>query len=156
MWLGLRGGAGAVGTATLTVLAAWISDVLDGSLARRDRRGLRTWIGNHDLEADLTVGLGTWVYLTLAGFISFWPAVAYGVAGGAVLWRFTSEPLAWGLQALPYGAMVWTACRVVPLYGLLLVIYVVVVLVATRSRVLGQMQAFIDTMRDLGGSSGEY
>jgi cardiolipin synthase len=49
IWLGLRGGSEAMTTAVLMLLVAWISDVLDGPLARRDQRGIHTRIGDHDL-----------------------------------------------------------------------------------------------------------
>lgn len=117
IWLGFRGGHEAVAAAALTLLAAWVTDVLDGPLARRDPRGIHTWIGDHDLEADMMVALGAWVYLALSGFLSPWLAVAYVLAAAATLWHFGSAHLAWGVQALPYGAMIWTAWRTVPLYG---------------------------------------
>jgi hypothetical protein len=149
MVLGLQRGVAAAATASLTLFVAWITDALDGPLARRDPRALRTWIGNHDLEADLMVGLGTWVYLALAGSIPLGLTVAYGAAGAAALWHFNLEPLAWGLQALPYGAMIWNAWRVVPTYGLLLVGYVILIVVATWPRFLHRSHAFVVGMRDL-------
>ena len=150
MWLGLRGGPEAMTIAVLMLLAAWISDVLDGPLARHDPRGIRTWIGDHDLEADVTVALGVWVYLTLAGFISPWLAVAYVAAGAAALWHFGSPHLAWGLQALPYGVMIWTAWRVVPPYGVLLVVWIGLVVIATWPRFPRQtVPEFLNGMRRL-------
>lgn len=150
IWLGLRGGPEAVAAAALTLLVAWATDVLDGPLARRDPRGIQTWIGDHDLEADMTVALGVWAYLVLAGFLSFWLAVAYVVAAAAALWHFGSIHLAWGLQALPYGTMIWTAWRTVPTYGALLVAWVGFVLVATWPRFPQQtLPEFLGGMRNL-------
>jgi cardiolipin synthase len=150
LWLGLRGGPEAMATAALTLLVAWATDALDGPLARRDPRGHHTWIGDHDLEADLTAASGTWAYLALAGFIPFWLAVAYAAAGAAALWHFGSVALAWGLQALPYGAMILTAWRVVPLYGLLFVIYIILVIVIPWPRFPKQaVPEFLDGMREL-------
>ncbi|MCK4450453.1 MAG: hypothetical protein KAX26_07665 [Anaerolineae bacterium] len=58
MWLGWEKGPEAIPSVTLTLLTAWVTDVLDGPLACRDPRGIHTWIGDHDLEADVTVALG--------------------------------------------------------------------------------------------------
>jgi hypothetical protein len=119
-------------------------------LARRDPRALHTFIGDHDLEADLTVAAGAWGYLTLAGFISLGLAVAYSAAGLAALWHFGSVQLAWALQALPYGAMILIAWRVVPFYGGLLVAWIGLVLVVTWPRFPQQiLPAFLDGMHDL-------
>jgi cardiolipin synthase len=150
LWLGLHSGPEGVATAALTLLVAWATDVLDGPLARRDPRGRHTWIGDHDLEADLAVALGIWVYPTLGGFISFGLAEAYGLVGAAALWHFGSARLAWGLQALPYGVMIWTALRIIPPQGLLLVIWVALVLIATWPRFPQQvLPEFLNGMRDL-------
>lgn len=150
LWLGWHSGPEAMATATLILLIAWATDVLDGPLARRDPRGLQTWIGDHDLEADLVVALGSWFYLALAGFIAFGLAVAYGAAAAAALWHFGSIQLAWGLQALPYGAMIWTALRVVPPYGLMLVAWIGLVLVATWPRFPQQtLPEFLGGIRDV-------
>lgn len=150
VWLGWQGGPKAIAPAALTLLLAWATDVLDGPLARRDPRGVHTWIGDHDLEADVTVALGVWIYLALAGFLSPWLAAAYVLAGVATLWSFGSAHLAWGVQALPYGAMIWTAWRTAPTYGLLLVVWIGLIVVATWPRFPQQtLPAFLGGMRDL-------
>ena len=74
IWLGFRGGPEAVAAAALTLLVAWATDVLDGPPARRDPRGIHTWIGDHDLEADVTVAWAcgpTWPWLGSSS--SGWP-----------------------------------------------------------------------------------
>jgi cardiolipin synthase len=152
VWLGWQKGPKAIVPATLTLLVAWATDVLDGPLARRDPRGIQTWIGDHDLEADLVVALGVWAYLAMAGFVSPWLAAAYVLAAVAALWRFGSAHLAWGVQALPYGAMIWTTWRTLPAYGFLLVAWIVLVVVITWPRFPHQtLPGFLDGMRDLLG-----
>lgn len=150
VWLGWRMGPEAMPTATLALFAAWVSDLLDGPLARRDPRGVHTWIGDHDLEADLAVAGGLWVYLTLTGYVPPWLTTAYVLAGAAALWHWRSAHLAWGLQALPYGAMIWTACRTAPPYGLLLVAWIGVAIVVTWPRFPRRtVPEFLRGMRDL-------
>jgi cardiolipin synthase len=139
VWLGMHSGPRGMATATLTLLVAWVTDVLDGPLARRDPRRRHTWVGDHDLEADLAVGLGVWSYLALAQFIPHLVALAYVAIAVAALLRIGTAPLAWGLQALPYGAMIWTAWRVVSPLGWVLVLWIGVVLVATWPRFPKQM-----------------
>jgi phosphatidylglycerophosphate synthase len=150
VWLGLRRGPEAAPAAVLTLLTAWITDLLDGPLARRDPRGIHTWIGDHDLETDVVVALGVWVYLALAGFLSPWLAVAYVLVAAAALRHFSSVHLAWGVQALPYGRMIWMAWRVVPPYGVLLVAWIGLVLIATWPRFPRHvLPEFLAGMRDL-------
>jgi cardiolipin synthase len=150
IWLGWQKGPKAVGSAALALLIAWVTDVLDGPLARRDPRDIRTWIGDRDLEADMAVALGVWIYLTLAGFLSPWLAGVYLLAAVVALWRLGSAQVAWGLQALPYGAMIWTSWRMAPLFGLLLVAWIGLVLVATWPRFPREtVPQFLNGVRDL-------
>ena len=150
LWLGVQGGSETVTAASLTLLVAWATDVLDGPLARYDPRGIHTWIGDHDLEVDLTVALCVWVYLTLVGFLSYGLAVAYVLVVAAVLYHFGSTHLAWGVQALPYGVMIWTALRTAPTYGLMLVTWIGLVLIVTWPRFPRRiLPEFLGGMRNL-------
>jgi cardiolipin synthase len=150
LWLGWQKGPEAIGSAALALLVAWVTDVLDGPLARRDPRGIRTWIGDRDLEADMAVALGVWIYLTFAGFLSLWLAGIYLVAASVALVRLGSDQLAWAVQALPYGAMIWTSWRTAPEYGLLLVAWIGLVIVATWPRFPRQtVPEFLNGVRGL-------
>ncbi|MGQ9553711.1 MAG: CDP-alcohol phosphatidyltransferase family protein [Anaerolineae bacterium] len=150
MWLGWQGGADAVNSASLTLLASWATDVLDGPAARSDPRHLRSWIGDHDLEADMLVALGVVIYLALAGFVSLWLAVVYLIMSAMALRHFGSVHLGWALQAPPYGAMIWTAWRVAPTYGAALVIWIIGVVVVTWPRFPKKVvPEFINGMRAL-------
>jgi phosphatidylglycerophosphate synthase len=150
MWLGWQEGPEAIVPATLTLLVAWTTDALDGPLARRDPRDITTWIGERDLEADVAIGLGVCVYLTLAGLLSPWLTVAYTLVAAAALWRFESDQMAWGVQALPYGMMIWTSWQLAPTYGLLLVAWILLAVVATWPRFpRSTVPDFLDGMRSL-------
>jgi len=150
IWLGWQGGAKAISSASLALLASWATDVLDGPAARSDPRHLRSWIGDHDLAVDMLVALGVVVYLALAGFVSLWLAGVYLVTSALALRHFDSVHLGWVLQAPPYGAMIWTALRVVPTYGLALVIWIIGVVIVTWPRFPKQVvPEFITGMRAL-------
>jgi phosphatidylglycerophosphate synthase len=68
----------------LTVVA-WTSDWLDGPVARLAAPSKQTWLGRHDLEADLAVVLAQAVLLASWGVL--FPAVAtLVIVGGWVGW----------------------------------------------------------------------
>ena len=54
--LGLLQGAEALPLVIWLTIAAWTSDVLDGTLARTSRRVRRTWVGEQDLIFDMVIG----------------------------------------------------------------------------------------------------
>jgi len=70
--LGMIHGAEALSTIVLTVIISWLTDVMDGPLARHDPEHQATWVGEHDAEADLIVSLGVAAYLILSGYLAGW------------------------------------------------------------------------------------
>jgi phosphatidylglycerophosphate synthase len=54
-----------IGTLVLLTTLAWTSDILDGPLARRAAENRQSWLGAHDLEADLSVALALAVSLAV-------------------------------------------------------------------------------------------
>ncbi len=75
VYLGIRFGAVAFPYAVVLVAIGWVSDGLDGPLARRSKTPTR--LGRFDFLVDVTLTWATFTYLTLAGFIP-WPlAVVY-------------------------------------------------------------------------------
>jgi phosphatidylglycerophosphate synthase len=66
-------------------LVAWTSDWLDGPLARRSGSTQQTWLGRHDLEADLAIVLAQAVVLVAWG-VALPALVALVIAGGWVGW----------------------------------------------------------------------
>jgi phosphatidylglycerophosphate synthase len=74
----------------LLISAAWLTDFLDGRVARRS--GGEGRMGRWDLTVDTLVGAGLLIGLTGAGEIPLWlTAVAMVVLGG---WFFSGNPAA--------------------------------------------------------------
>ncbi len=123
-----------IASASILLWIAWVTDLLDGPVSRLDLRKTQTWIGKHDLTADVTVSLGCWLFLTFSGIVPSWVGIGYILLSGFSLWYFKSEHLAWGLQAPPYGMMILTALRYEPIYGVLLVVWIAIVVIVTWPR----------------------
>jgi len=154
LWLGVKGGAEALPAAVVALLLAWVTDVLDGPLARRDPSGRHTWIGDQDLAIDMSVGMAVLAYLTLSGYLTLKATIAYVAVCVALLWYFRSVHLAWTVQAPPYAGMTYAALRDSPRYGLMIVGYVALVVVATWPRFPERVvPQFLEGMRTLGKKS---
>ena len=113
--LGVARGAEAVPAAVLTVIVSWLTDLVDGPLARWDPDPRISWVGEHDAEADLTTSLGVTVFLVLSGYLSPWIAAVL-VAVLLLVWILHSHQLAWPLYALPYVFLGVVAFREAPLF----------------------------------------
>ena len=134
LWLGISRGAAGLPSAVGILIIAWTTDLLDGPLARKDPSSRHTWIGDHDLETDMSVSLGGLAFIVLAGYLATWIAVSYVIICLILLWRFRSQELGWAVQAPPYAAMLFIRLRHAPIYGLAIVAYLILVIIATWPR----------------------
>lgn len=115
------------------LLTAWLTDILDGFLARASKAP-EDWIGKHDLYADMTVSLGVLYYLTYSGFISIKFTFLFLIISMILLWYFKSKSLADGIQAIPYGLIIYTSFKNEPFYGFLIVVYLIFLIIITWPR----------------------
>jgi len=156
VWLGLRIGQPALPTVTLALVMGWVSDVLDGALARRALNQRRTWLGDNDLSVDVCVALGLLGYLTFSGYVSPAIAVSYVLMTGALIWRFRSRALAMAAQAPVYAILLYLALRDASTYGALAVGWIVLVTVVTWPRFPKTVvPEFLQGMRELGSDDDD-
>lgn len=121
---------------TLLVIA-WVTDGLDGALARSSGEAGTSWIGAHDPLVDILLNIAVWVLLTTAGLVHPIVAGVYLGVWGIVFWRHRgyrpSEPAIFGgiISA-------WTiiqALRHVPRVGWALILWLVVDIAAGWYRI---------------------
>jgi len=77
VWLGVARGRDGIQLAFILLLLAVTLDTLDGFLARLSHYPHQTWIGSHDLAFDIAFSLALLAYLTLAEYLSPYPAALY-------------------------------------------------------------------------------
>ena len=123
--------------AVMLVLLGWLTDLLDGRLARRDLDARETWLGRHEAEADLSISMGVGVFLVFSGYIPIWLGVLILVVLPAV-WLLHSYQLDWPMYALPYVFLLIAAFEGAPLNAGLMVGYLVFTLVIQFSRFSGE------------------
>lgn len=133
VWVGIVRGAAGLSLAAWLMLSDWIGDMLDGRVARRSRVQYRTWIGDHDLEVDMTVSLGLLVYLLQARFVNPWLAGAYVLVWVVYFWQQHGIPHSLGMlfQAPIYGWFIWVALNKAPLAGWIIVTFLALAIVLT-------------------------
>jgi phosphatidylglycerophosphate synthase len=97
-------------TAVLLVVWAWVSDALDGAMARSV--GGQGRLGNADHVVDAAVGVGLIWYLGEVGFVAALPT-RVGAAVLLVLWAVTRVfAVQMLLQTLSYAGFLWWAATV--------------------------------------------
>jgi phosphatidylglycerophosphate synthase len=133
VWVGLEAGGAGLFLAAWMMLADWIGDMLDGRIARRSQVQYRTWIGDHDLQVDMTVSVGLLIFMLQANFLSIWLAGVYLFLWVLYFGWQRGIPHSQGMlfQAPIYGWFIWISLRYAPLAGWSLVIFLAAVILIT-------------------------
>lgn len=150
-FIGLTYGADALSLAIWILLSSWITDVLDGPLARRSSRQYHTWIGDNDLGVDMTVSLGLLIYMILSGFVTPLVGVIYILFWGLYFLRF-GLPRSMGMlmQAPIYFFFIWVAMIEAPDPGYWLVVYPLLITAITWPRFLNEVvPGFLEGMKQV-------
>ena len=134
-WLGWSRGVEGLQLASLLMIASWVSDVIDGSLARRSRVSFITWIGNHDLYFDISVAVGLLIFMTAAGYINTSLSIIYILFWGVLFWRFGILSALGKLFQTPiYAWFIFVTFRFAPIYGWMMMIFLLFVIGFTWPR----------------------
>lgn len=133
VWLGITLGVGGLPFAAWAMIADWSGDAVDGQIARRSRVQYRTWIGDHDLEVDMSVSIGLLIYMLQVGFVNWWLAGVYILIWVAYFWRQGGIPHSEGMlfQAPIYGWFIWVALRYAPQAGWTIVAFLAIAIAIT-------------------------
>ncbi|UCH59528.1 MAG: CDP-alcohol phosphatidyltransferase family protein [Anaerolineales bacterium] len=135
IWLGVTAGASVIGLIAWLLIVSWTTDCLDGILARRNKPVVNNWIGEHDLEFDISVAFGVLVYLAAAGFINLWLAILYCLIWMGVFWLFgLRSALGKLFQAPVYGWFILVVLWNAPGPGYWLLAWILVVVLLTWPR----------------------
>jgi len=138
----VQGAAEGLATVALLTILAWISDVLDGPLARRARRP--THLGWCDLVADLglTLALATClVAWKVVPFLLVASGLALAVLGVRVFHALAPLQLAMGLV---YGTFILATWHVAPEWGRALVGGVGLLVLLNPRRAWQQVTGFLN------------
>jgi phosphatidylglycerophosphate synthase len=130
--LGLLVGKDALPMAAWVMIADWCGDMVDGPIARRSRIHYHTWIGDHDLQVDMTVSVGLLIYLLGAGYVSWWMGVIYLLGWALFFFRFGVIPAPGMLfQAPIYFWFILTALRDATGLGALIIVLILAAVILT-------------------------
>ena len=133
-WLGWSRGIEGLQPATLLMISSWVSDVLDGSLARRSKAS-NSWIGNHDLYFDMAAAIGLLIFMTAAGCINVTISILYSLIWILLFSRFgVVSALGKLFQAPIYAWFILISFQFEPLLGGLMVIFLFLVVAFTWPR----------------------
>lgn len=135
IWLGWSQGADGLGLAVYLMLVDWMGDVLDGFLARRSANPRHTWIGDHDLEVDITISAGLLGYMLLAGYLTWQVCLGYLVFWMVVFWHWGyARSLGMLVQAPIYLCFIYISTSQPPYRGWWMIAWVALAVIVTWPR----------------------
>jgi phosphatidylglycerophosphate synthase len=133
LWLGWTGGRAMLPTVVLLASAGWISDSIDGPLARRSP--CATKLGAFDYPLDVTLTWAEFIYAAMAGFLSFPFVLGYtAVALAFTLWFRRKAVLVLFMRGIDIMALT-IVLQHAPLYLLPLFFWLIVLAYVHRERV---------------------
>jgi len=113
--LGFRAGPNLLQLAVLLMMVSWISDYLDGTLARANPQNPHSWLGDHDLQIDMSAAVGLLVYLVVSGLLAAWWGIIYFAFWTALFARYgVNNATGSAMQAPIYGYFLWVTARLAP------------------------------------------
>ena len=150
-WLGWSQGADGLRLAVYLMLVDWTGDVLDGALARRSRIKDQTWIGDHDLEVDITVSAGLLGYMLFAGFLDWRVGAGYLMLWILIFWHWGYfRSLGMLVQAPIYVWFIFLAITEPPYTGWWMIVWIVMILVITWPRFPREVvPGFLESVRGI-------
>jgi len=134
-WLGITRDSDSIAIAAILLIYSWTSDCLDGPIARRSSRYYHSWLGDHDLEVDISVSVGILIYVLLAGYLPLLVGAGY-----LIIWLFVflffgyHRSLGMLFQAPLYGYLIWLSLQYAPIYGLSMIAWILAALAITWPR----------------------
>ena len=146
LWLGAQG-PGRLPIAILVGVLAWTTDQLDGWAARRASTPTR--LASADFAIDTTLYACTLGYLTLAGFVPLAPALIFSGVAVAVslIYRRKAIELLW-LRMIDLACLIVIFSRL-PVIGYILVIWLALLGVIYRKRILIRVPHWLAELRNL-------
>ena len=140
-------GKDGIGIVVVATLIGWTSDIFDGVLARRSRIIGRTWLGENDFTADMSMVFAGFVYLAIARYIPFSYALVYLLFASFLILYFRSKSVT-ELAAFPMIVLLFLiSLREVPSVGMLYVAWALVGLILFHRRFIGVVSEFFVNMQ---------
>ncbi|MGB9856734.1 MAG: hypothetical protein ACPLKX_01145 [Dictyoglomaceae bacterium] len=149
-YLGLYRGKDAFPSVIVLLLLGWLSDVLDGSLARASKVSYKTWVGEHDFQVDIVFSFGLLMYLVLSGFISFLLIFVYLISAFLEIRSFPEGERVNAFLAIPYAFAIYDAFKYALPYGIMTIIFLFLLLLFTWNRFINEkFPRFIEEVKSI-------
>lgn len=147
MALGVWGGEKTLPTAVMVSLLAWMTDALDGPLARRARPPRVTWIGEQDFPVDVFMVVALLSYLVAIGLVPWQGASLYLAVAAVAIWWVREQAVAMAFMAPVDALFLYTGYQRVPTETRWVFLYLAVALVLDWHRFCCLVSVFINGMR---------
>jgi len=147
MALGVWGEDRTMPTVVMIALLAWMTDTLDGPLARRSRPRRRTWIGEQDFPIDVFMAVALLSYLTAINVVPWQGTLTYLFVAAAAIWWLREQAVALAFMAPVDALFLYTGWQRAPTETRCVFLYLAVTLILDWHRFCYVVSVFINGMR---------
>lgn len=134
--LGLFAGPQGLRAAVIAVLVGWITDAVDGPIARNSG-SRQTWVARLDEPADLALVFSFFLFLVITGLYPILPAIAVVTAGALILMLRPTEQVKQMVTAPIFALPIVLSFYSGWLMGAIYVVFLAVVLIFKWDKVSG-------------------
>ena len=131
VWVGIEKGASGIALVAWIMIVDWLGDMFDGRIARSSSKKYQTWIGDHDLEVDMVVSLGLFIFILQIEKVDPWLGLGY-----LLIWLIyfliqgkIPDSLGMLFQAPIYGWFIWIAVNETPKAGWTIIVFLILSIV---------------------------
>jgi len=146
MALGVWGGEETLPAVVMIALLAWMTDTLDGPLARRARPRRTTWIGEQDFPIDVFMVVALLSYLTAINAVPWQVALVYLLLAAAGIWWLREQAITLAFMAPVDAVFLYTGWQRAPTETRWVFLYLAVTLVLDWHRFCYMVSVFINGM----------
>jgi len=147
MALGVWRGEGMLPSVVMMALLAWMTDTLDGPLARRARPQRTTWIGEQDFPIDVFMVVALLSYLTAINVVPWQGVLMYLLVATAAIWWLREQAVALAFMAPVDALFLYTGWQRAPTETRWVFLYLAVTLFLDWHRFCYMVGVFINGMR---------
>ncbi len=139
VWLAKDNSPDTLPYAVFLLLICWLTDTLDGPMARRSRIKYQNFIGENDILADIMVATGTAIYLIMVGYLDRYIGTAYMIIFFFLFLHFGyKESLGMLYQPIVYLYFIWISFIHAPDQAIWLLVYIFLVTIFSWRRLIAE------------------
>jgi len=142
--MGFIWGVNALPALIYLLIIGWTTDVLDGMLARLEKKPYDSWFGKNEFNIDMVMTWSAFFFLTLIGIIPLWLFVVYSLLPLILTYFFHSKTLVMSFAAPLSFLPLYISLSRSMVEGYIYLVWIIIMLIFNWKRFTFVVSSFVD------------